>query len=648
MRDRFVSSDRETVVLLVQGSLRGMTVEAEQHLLARIATDARDLGFPHAYAPGMRFGFAGDIATRVQELDGLKNDLGLSGALVSLLVVTAVLLYFRSWRALPILGIPLLLGTTATFALVALPPLSIRHLNSNTAFLGSIVIGNGINSGVILLARFKEERKHGGALAQAIATALRTTWRPTLAAALAASAAYGSLIFTDFRGFNQFGWIGALGMLVCWAAAMLIMPPLCFLLGGTIPGRPAARRGPRGASVNLSLLERPRSLLFAMLLLSVVASIGIVRRHGDFFEYDFSKLRRTDSWASGERYWGKRMDATLERYLTPTLVLANDLGQARLAEQRIERLKDENRAGGLIASVRSAQDVLPDSRFAALEQAQRIKAALTPRLLSSLSPKERESIERALSDTALTPLRRDQIPDTLLLGLREHDGRIGRSVLVYPKLNAGTWDARRIDEYTSDLRQAAGVGAAPVLAAGPLLLSRDIVSAIETDGPRATLIAVFALVIVCALSFRSLGLSVSALFSILAGVVLTVGTLAWSGERLNFSNFVVLPITLGIAADYSINMLKRYQTEGKKNLGAALTATGGAVTLCSITTIIGYGSLLAAQNRALFSFGLFAVAGEVACLVTAILALPAGLFFAESLKKSDKSPRGIAAPHATR
>ena len=185
-----------------------------------------------------------------------------------------------------------------------------------------------------------------------------------------------------------------------------------------------------------------------------------------------------------------------------------------------------------------------------------------------------------------------------------------------------------------------------MLAAGPLLLSSDIVSAIETDGPRATMIAVFALVIVCALSFRSLGLSMSALFSIFAGVILTVGTMAWSGERLNFSNFVVLPITLGIAADYSINMLKRYQAEGKKNLGAALSATGGAVTLCSITTIIGYGSLLAAQNRALFSFGLFAVAGEVACLLTAILALPAGLFFAESLRGSDKSPRGVSARHA--
>ena len=172
VRDRFVSADSETVVLLVQGSPAAMTYEAEQALLSRIAADAKTLGFPHAYAPAMRFGFAGDIATRVQEMDGLKNDLGISGVLVSVLVVLVVLLYFRSWRALPILGIPLLLGTTATFALVALPPLSIRHLNSNTAFLGSIVVGNGINSGIILLARFKEERRQGAAPSDAIVTAL--------------------------------------------------------------------------------------------------------------------------------------------------------------------------------------------------------------------------------------------------------------------------------------------------------------------------------------------------------------------------------------------------------------------------------------------------------------------------------------------
>ena len=117
-----------------------------------------------------------------------------------------------------------------------------------------------------------------------------------------------------------------------------------------------------------------------------------------------------------------------------------------------------------------------------------------------------------------------------------------------------------------------------------------------------------------------------AISSLLVGVLLMLGAMAASGQKINFCNFVTLPITFGIGADYSINMLKRFQSNRKLDLRAALTSTGGAVSLCSATTIIGFGSLLVAQNQALFSFGLFAMTGELACLATAVLALPAALY----------------------
>ena len=65
-------------------------------------------------------------------------------------------------------------------------------------------------------------------------------------------------------------------------------------------------------------------------------------------------------------------------------------------------------------------------------------------------------------------------------------------------------------------------------------------------------------------------------------------------------------------------------------LRAAVASTGGAVTLCSLTTSLGYSSLLIAKNRALMLFGVFAVAGEVSCLSTAVIMLPAVLLFALS------------------
>jgi len=58
------------------------------------------------------------------------------------------------------------------------------------------------------------------------------------------------------------------------------------------------------------------------------------------------------------------------------------------------------------------------------------------------------------------------------------------------------------------------------------------------------------------------------------------------------------------------------------------------VALCSWTSIIGYGTLLYSLNRALRSFGWYAMVGEVTTIVTALVLLPALLLLAR--------PRGSA------
>jgi hypothetical protein len=634
--DKFVSEDGRTRVLLLQAGSHTTGYGADRKLIDRVEADIAALGFPAAYASDMRVGFAGDVATRVEEMEGLATDLSVSGALVSLAVIAAIVLFFRSWRALPILGIPMLLGTVLTFGIAALPPLSIRYLNSNTAFLASIIIGNGVNFGIILLARFMEERARGAELPQAIGIAVSRTWSATLAAALAASAAYGSLIVTDFRGFNQFGWIGALGMVTCWAATYVVAPPTLFWLGARMKPRPERTTKSFTQELVAGMIRRPHLVLGVSAVAVLVSVAGVAIRYGDYLEYDLSTLRRRDSWESGERYWGKRMDATLKRYLTPTLIMTANAEEARVVEARVRDLMRHNAAGGLIGSVASGRTLLNPERDQSIAEAHTLRAILTPRMKAELSPRDRELVERALGPAAMRPLQPADLPDVLVAGLREKDGRIDRNVLVYPKLGAGTWDAQRIHAFTADLREAAKVHGNETPIAGSLLLSSDIASAIGKDGPRMTLLALFTVLGICVLTFRSVGLSFAAVGSLLAGVLLMLGSLGWLGARLNFSNFVALPITFGIGADYSINVLKRFQTEGRASLDRVVANTGGAVALCSVTTVIGYGSLLVAQNRALFSFGVLAVAGELACLLTAILGLPAALRFANRERLSDE------------
>jgi predicted RND superfamily exporter protein len=57
----------------------------------------------------------------------------------------------------------------------------------------------------------------------------------------------------------------------------------------------------------------------------------------------------------------------------------------------------------------------------------------------------------------------------------------------------------------------------------------------------------------------------------------------------------------------------------------ALVETGGAVFLCSVTTIVGYATLIIADNLALVSFGKLAILGELTCVAAALFLLPATL-----------------------
>src|SRR5450432_3031754 len=143
----------------------------------------------------------GDVASAIEEHDALKSDIEWVSLVCSVLVLLVIVLYYRSVFSLAYIFFPTLLGVALAFGIAGL---TIGYLNTYTAFLGSIILGNGINFGIILLARFQEERAHDQSIEDALAKAIARTWHPTLIAALAASIAYASLSFMRFRGFSQF------------------------------------------------------------------------------------------------------------------------------------------------------------------------------------------------------------------------------------------------------------------------------------------------------------------------------------------------------------------------------------------------------------------------------------------------------------
>src|SRR5439155_6721820 len=108
-----------------------------------------------------------------------------SALLVIVLVGGVVMLYFRSVRALLVLAAPLVVGVAVALGFAEL---AIGHLNAQTAFLGSIIVGTGVNYGIIFLDRYRRIRAAGEPVERAIAAASSATLRATSIAALATAA----------------------------------------------------------------------------------------------------------------------------------------------------------------------------------------------------------------------------------------------------------------------------------------------------------------------------------------------------------------------------------------------------------------------------------------------------------------------------
>jgi predicted RND superfamily exporter protein len=542
-----------------------------------------------------------------------------------------IILYYRWWRSLPILLAPLLLAATYAFAIVTLPPFRVDSLNSNTAFLGSIIVGNGINFGIVLLARYTEERRKGVAVHEALVTAIWGTRAGTLAASMAAGASYTALVFTQFRGFRQFGIIGGVGMLVCWGAAFVLTPSLVSALDRdekTAPGPGSTSNGVM-ARVAQFVARYPAPVVIIGFVFTAAAGFELRKMNRSRLEYDFSKLRRADTFVLGEGYWGKKMDDLLGRYLSPTVYLCDDTAQCgRLANDLRSRIQKPPLVER-IASMTTVEDVLPSDQKEKIEIVEQIREMLTPKVREGIDAEKLKSLDAVLGDEKLKPVTTNDLPATFTTGLRERDGSMDKSVLVYPRPTRSLWQGESLIEFTRQLRAVADEGTRPGESkprlAGALPLSSDIIQNIERDGTRATAAALVGVIVVVLLILRRSSSTLYVIGSLCVGVLWLAALTIVLDVKLNFCNFIAFPITFGIGVDYSVNIMARYAQDGARDVTSAIKSTGGAVGLASLTTIIGYSSLLVAENRALFSFGLVAVLGEVACLATAVVFLPAVL-----------------------
>jgi predicted exporter len=269
-------------------------------------------------------------------------------------------------------------------------------------------------------------------------------------------------------------------------------------------------------------------------------------------------------------------------------------------------------------------DLVPPDAADKHAELARIQRLLTPAVQAALSDDDRAALDRLLGAAGDGPITPAELPVLLARGLREKDGRFGRTLLMLQSLDAATWDGALTIRAARAADEVARSVSPPAAVAGGFVVSANILETLEREALPTTAAAFGAVALVVLVLFRGRRETLWTLAALLGGTSLLAGAVVAFDIRINFLSFIAFPITFGIGVEYALNILYRHRQDPNE-LAALVSGTGRAVALCSATTIIGYGSLLLARNQALFSFGLLAVLGEICCLSVAVVALPAAL-----------------------
>jgi predicted RND superfamily exporter protein len=615
-----VSPDHRSLTLIVRPAGTSLGVSEARELVDRMQ------GIVDQHKPGLerdhlRVGLAGSFPLFIAEYEAIINDVAGTAILCTSLVLISILLFFRDVRSVITLGLAILMAVALTFGITRLV---IGYLNTQTAFLGAIVVGNGINYGLIYLARLKQLRWQGVGLREACLESAATTSRATLLASAGTSVAFGVLIVAANRGFRHFGFIGGIGMLLCWLCTFLLVPAL-LVVYEKVRGAPRVRPDRTQETLRplaARMLARPRAITAVFAVLAVLGAALFIRQIPTAMERNLDNLTNDLRGHDQLKADHDLANSALGRSIAGAIALLDSWPHADAFCGVIRERMKQDPYDKLIDSCDTLSSVVPRDQAEKLKAIGEIVAELPDRTIARLDPVQRDRVRQVRDQLAAQkPVTVEQADPALVDRFRERDGTVGRLAGITAKPQAKLELAPNLAAFVRGIRNVE-IDGKSWDATGENVIFADLLTNIDREGPRTTLLSFVGVCLLVFLFFRRMRTTAEVMGSLFVGVVLMCGIAAAMDLKINFFNFIVFPITFGIAVDYGANVVSRARERGGQVI-LSLAEVGPAVALCSWTTIIGYGSLLFSLNRALRSFGWYAIIGEVTTLITALVLLPA-------------------------
>jgi len=218
-------------------------------------------------------------------------------------------------------------------------------------------------------------------------------------------------------------------------------------------------------------------------------------------------------------------------------------------------------------------------------------------------------LQRNLNPSTITI---KDVPDELR---RKFIGENGKFLIqIHPKVDI--WEKAGAAEFVREIRTV------DPDVTGPPVITYEATVLMERAYLTGTLYAFVLVGGLSVLMIRRLRESALALIPMALALLWTIGLMQVSGIKFNLANIWGLPLIIGTAAEFGLNVIVSHLEVRSLNGPLIARSAVMGVLLNGITTMVGFGSLMIASHQGIFSLGLLLTLGSFCGMVAALVVLP--------------------------
>jgi predicted RND superfamily exporter protein len=644
----FINGDGNCLLALVRPTQSSDDVDYDEALMAMLNT-ARDRMLAEyvdedELEPGLlQIQFTGPHIIAAIESNLIRREM-LQAVLLSLLgVLVLFAVAFKRIGSFLYIGLPLVAAGFWTMGFCYLYTGAITLLGGAVL---AIMIGLGVDFAIHIFSRFLDYRGDGKDPLEALSIAMGETGRSVFTGAVTTAMAFYAMSFYDFKGIREFGVITGTGVLLCMISMFTVLPAMLTFRAKIVKRYHHKKLFTFGTEHLARTVQRHYRLVLVLFALMTL-----------FLGWQALNLEVEEGFAATRaeinpayRLMGEVQQAFGISFQPIILTLeGEDLARVEAMAAEADRQLEPLTGRGLLRSFDSIFSYLPrrDIQEVNVAGALALCARLDPERVERVFLEELEAgdfdtamfsqyaatVRAALEDPRVLTVNQILRAESLYRYFFRYmafkgDGSIRLAYYLYPAHRpAGEELLGELERMTGQL---SGLGGKAHVSGIPILT--DELKRLTRSGYRVvSLLALGLVVLVLSIHFRRPGRVALVLAPLVLAVIWLTGIMALFDVQLNIMNVAVTPMILGIGIDYAVYTMHLYFQNPGTSLPLVFRTGGKALVLSTITTTVGFGSLVLARHPGLSTMGLLATVGVCLCLLATICFLPAAITLRERI-----------------